>query len=78
MLLPGSSDGASFSPVGNFTLTTVSPASETIALGRVTGRYVRFTILENGSGQLFPVVGPPTAGTLVMIDEVGFYEYLPD
>jgi hypothetical protein len=78
MLVETSSDGTTFTPVGNFTLTTISPASETIAFGRVTGRFVRFTILENASGQLFPVVGPPTAGTLVMIDEVGFYEYLAD
>lgn len=78
MRVETSMDGASFSPLSEFTLTTISPASETIALGQITCRYVRFTILENGDGQIFPVVGPPTAGTLVAIDEVEFHEYLPD
>jgi hypothetical protein len=71
-----SMDGVGFSPVGEFTLTTISPASETFALGRVACRHVRFVILENGAGQLFPVVGPPTAGSTVAIDEVEFHEYL--
>jgi subtilisin len=78
MLVASSTDGVNFSPVGEFTLTTISPASETIALGQVSCRYVRFTILENGDGQIFPVIGPPTAGTFVALDEVEFREYLPD
>jgi subtilisin family serine protease len=73
-----SMDGISFSPAGEFTLTTISPASETVALGRVACRHVRFVILENGDGQLFPVVGSPTAGSQVAIDEVEFHEYLSD
>jgi subtilisin family serine protease len=78
VLVATSGDGVSFSPLGEFNLTAMSPTSELIALGRVTCRYVRFTILENGGGQIFPVVGPPTAGTFVAIDEVEFHEYLPD
>jgi len=56
----------------------MSPDSETFALGRGTARYVRFTILENGAGQIFPVVGSPTASSFVAIDEVEFHEYSGD
>jgi hypothetical protein len=77
MLVETSSDGIDFAPLGEFTLTTMSLASETITLGRINC-FVRFTILENGAGQLFPVLGDPTAGTLMALDEVEVHECLPD
>jgi hypothetical protein len=73
-----SSDGTNFASLGEYTLTTISPASQTIMLGRGLGRYVRFTILENGAGQTFPIVGSPTTTSFVAIDEVEFHEYLGD
>ena len=65
-----SDDGVGFSSLGNFMLTTISPASEVISLGGVAPRYVRLIWLRKSSGQF-----PPGS---VMIDEAAFQEYLGD
>ena len=78
MFIEVSNDGVSFSSLGEFTLTTLSPASETVSLGGVVGRYVRFTIRENGAGQLFPVhftAITALGGGFAELDEVEFHEY---
>ncbi len=76
MFIEVSNDGVSFSSLGEFTLTTLSPASETLSLGGVVGRYVRFTIRENGAGQLFPAITATVlAGGFAELDEVEFHEY---
>ena len=80
MVIEVSSDGVGFSSLGEFTLTTISPASETISLGGVVCRYVRFSIRENGAGLWFPFPAnatPPVSG-FVAIDEVEFREYAGD
>lgn len=66
MITQVSSDGVNFHTVAEPTLTTVSPASETIALGGVQCRYVQFVILSNASAQ-YP--------GQVELDEVQFTEY---
>ena len=77
MSIAVSSDGVNFHSLGQFTLTTQSPASEALMLGGVVGRFVRFTIHENGVGQTFPA-GVYGASNLVAIDEVEFHEYQGD
>lgn len=68
-----SHDGIGFISLGEFTLTTLSPASEAVPLGGAVGRYVRFTIQENGANQLFPVYTSPPG--FAELDEVQFHEY---
>lgn len=77
MAVEVSNDGVTFSSIGEFTLTTPPPASDTLSLGGAIGRYVRFRILENGAGQLFPVSvhGTPLGGGFAKLDEVEFHEY---
>ena len=79
MFIEVSNDGVSFSSLGEFTLTTLPPASETLSLGGVVGRYVRFTIRENGAGQLFPAITATVlGGGFAELDEVEFHEYQGD
>ena len=56
-------------------MTTQSPASEALPLGGIACRYVRFTIRENGAGQLFPAGATLASWTFAEIDEVEFHEY---
>jgi hypothetical protein len=78
MLILVSLDGQLFSSVGEFSLSAGAPnQSQQLALGGVRARYVRFDILENWAGQIFPVIGNPTAWSLVAIDEVEFYSAGP-
>ena len=74
MVIEVSMDGVGFSPLGEFTLTIPSPASETLPLGGVVCRYVRFTIKENGAGQIFPPYTTLTSA-FAEIDEVEFQAY---
>ena len=74
MLILVSLDGQVFNSIGEFSVAAgVANQSQQLALGGVQARYVRFDILENWAGQIFPVVGNPTANSLVAIDEVEFY-----
>lgn len=76
MIISVSTDGVSFSALGTFTLTSQPPAWETLSLGGVVGRYVRFTIRENGAGQLFPAItATALGGGFAELDEVEFHEY---
>ncbi len=73
MVVETALDGIKFTALGEVTLSKIAPQSETNLLNGVLARYVRFNILENGAGQVFPVVGDPTAWSLVAIDEVEFH-----
>ncbi len=74
-----SSDGAVFHHLGEFTLTTLSPDSESIELGGVVARHVRLVFLENWNGQIFPAGYAAYDGTgYIMMDEVEFHEYTGD
>ena len=57
MVVEVSLDGVTFTSLREITLTTISPQSETHLLNGVLARYVRFDILENRAGQIFPVPG---------------------
>lgn len=75
----GSDDGLAFHALGEFTLTTLSPASESISLGGVVTRYVRLVFQENGNGQIFPAgYAPMDANGYLQLDEVEFHEYSGD
>jgi len=67
MKIEVSSDGLSFISLGVFPLTTLTPASETVSLGGVVARYVRFANLSSNA-----------ANRMVRIAEVAFQEYLGD
>lgn len=61
MRIEGSVDGERYVWLGDFTLTTVTPASEVLAFGGPVVRYVRFVALENGAGHVFPFYPPPNS-----------------
>jgi subtilisin len=67
MFIEISADGTIYSSLGQFTLTSNSPASESIALCGVICRYVRFAVFQNGAGE-YP--------GMVEIDEVEFHGYI--
>lgn len=70
-----SDDGIAFQPMpGEFTLVFNSATTpQTLRLEGVSARFVRLNILENGYGVTFPIVGAPSGGSQVAIDEVEFY-----
>lgn len=79
LVIETSIDGTVFHPLNVFTLTTLSPASESLSLGGVVARYVRFAFQENGRGQPFPAGYAPYDGTgYIQMEEVQFHEYLGD
>jgi len=75
MFVEVSLDGTSFTRLpGEFTLESNGAASgQKVLLGGVAARFVRFDILENYAGVIFPVVGNPIGWSLVAIDEVEFF-----
>jgi hypothetical protein len=78
LLVEVSTNGTNFTSLGESTLLPYPAVTQTIPLGRVSARYVRFTMLENASGQTFPIIGPPTATSFVGLREVEIDEYLGD
>lgn len=76
MVVEVSPDGVTFTSRGEVELSLPGgcpPIPQTVPLDGVTARFVRFDILENYAGVIFPVVGNPSGWSLVAIDEVEFF-----
>lgn len=76
MLVEVSLDGQQFTSIGEKMLQPgggCPPTPQTVDMGGVVARFVRFDFLENWNGVLFPVVGPPSGWPFIAIDEVEFY-----
>lgn len=76
MVVLGSQDGVGFTSLGEFALEPGNgcpPTPQTILLGGALARYIRFQMLENWAGTVFPIMGVPTTWPHVAIDEVEFY-----
>ncbi len=77
MLVEYSRDGVQFDSFDEMQVALATQgvdfAGESFDLESIEARYVRFVFLENYAGQVFPVVGAPSAWSLVMVDQVEFY-----
>lgn len=76
MVVETSLDGTAFTAFSEVALDKAGACPsvpQKISLLGATARFVRFDILENHGGQVFPIVGNPTGNTFVAIDEVEFY-----
>jgi hypothetical protein len=69
-------DGVNFEVFGELDLAPGTASDEPsgyYALDQIKARFIRFDILENHSGQVFPFTGTATAYPLVALSEVEFY-----
>ncbi len=75
MVIELSVDGVTYTPLSAEVTVPGNLAAfgSPIPLSRRVARYVRFDILENGSGVTFPIVGNPSGWSLVALDEVEFF-----